>query len=95
MWENCCHVALASVGIWIIIPVKGAHKLIKGRSLPDQASIWVAAWSQQSTRQMWTELFLDGKREKKQYLAQALSKFRRFNYEAEWTIKVGQDLIIQ
>ena len=38
-------------------------KLIKGRSLPNQASIWLAAWPQQSTRQMPTELILDGKSE--------------------------------
>ena len=44
---------------------------------------------------MWTELFLDGKGEKKQYQAQALSKSRLLNYEAEWTIMDEQDLIIQ
>ena len=47
---------------------------------------------------MWTKLVLDGKGEKKQYQAQALSKStksKRLNYEAEWTIMVGQDLIIQ
>ena len=36
-------------------------------ALPDQTSIWLAAWLQQSTRQLPTELILDGKAEKKQY----------------------------
>ena len=66
-------------------------KLIKGRSLSDQASIWLAAWPQQSTRQMPTELILDGKVEKKQYQTKAPSKPRQFNYESEWTIMVGYD----
>ena len=40
---------------------------------------------------MPTELILNGKAEKKQYKTQALSKARLLNYEAEWTIMVGQD----
>ena len=60
-------VASASVGIWIIIPVRGVLKLINGRSLPDQTSIWLVAWPQQSTRPMPAELILDGKAERKQY----------------------------
>ena len=45
-----------------------------------QASIWLAAWTQESTRQMPMELILDGKAEKKQYQTQALSKPRLLNY---------------
>ena len=83
-------VASASVGIWIIIPVRGVLKLIKGRSLPDQASIWLAAWPQWSTREM-PELTLDGKAEKKQCQTKAPSKPRLLNYKAEWTIMLRQD----
>ena len=60
-------------------------------ALPDQTSIWLAAWLQQSTRQLPTELILDGKAEKKQYETQPPFKPRVLNYEAEWTIMVGQD----
>ena len=67
------------------------HKLTKWISLPDQASIWLAAWPQQSTWQMPTGLILDDKVEKKQHQTQAPSKPRLLYYEAEWTIMVGQD----
>ena len=60
-------------------------------ALPDQTSIWLAAWLQQSTRQLPTELILDGKAEKKQYQTQPPFKSRVLNDEAEWTIMVGQD----
>ena len=50
MQENCSHVASASEGIWIIISVRGVLKLIKGKLLPDQASVWLAAWPLQSKR---------------------------------------------
>ena len=56
-----------------------------------QVSIWLAAWPQQSTRQMPTELILDSKAEKKQSQTQAPSKPRLLNNAAEWTIMVGQD----
>ena len=60
------------------------------RQLP-QAPIWLAAWPQQSRKQIPTELILDGRAKKKQYKTQAPSKPRLLNYEAEWTIMVGED----